>query len=64
MFIIDYHCPYHSMYFEVIQEMSNFHQKKKIINNLYPNKNLTIKYLTKVNLKILKTVYKNSSVKN
>lgn len=64
MFIIDYYCPYNSIYFEVVQEINDFHEKKKIINNLYPNKNFSIKYLTKVNLKILKKVCKNSSVKN
>ena len=64
MLIMDYHCPYHSMYFEVIQEIKDCYEEKRIINDLYPLKKLKINYLIKVNLKILKKVCKNFYVNN
>lgn len=59
MFIIDYHCPYHSIYFEVVQDIKNFNEKKEIVNKLYPKKKFSIKYLERVNLQVLKTICKN-----
>lgn len=38
--LINYHCPYSTMKFEVTEEIKEFNFKKKIYENYFPNKKL------------------------
>lgn len=63
MLIIDYHCPYQSVFLEVVAELKEFNEKKNIVNCLSLNKKYTIKYYTKLNYKLLTKLYMDLYVK-